>query len=271
VIQETATSADGTKVPLTIIAPKGPVKPLPTLLYSYAAYGMSEEPFYGTSTVVWVARGGVYSACHARGGGENGRAWHEGGRSANKVNAMADVVACGERLRQLGYATPGIMGLLGASAGGLLVTPVGLKRPDLFAAVVTMVGVVNPTRLGVANNGPNQFAEMGDPNTDAGFRALAAQDSTLILAEAKGGTSHLFTIGLNDHRVDPWMSAKLVAMMRAKWGSQHLVLIRSDADAGHGIGSSRDQALEQTADIDSFLLNRFGQPGFALPDQKPAN
>src|SRR5262249_46381472 len=123
----------------------------------------------------------------------------------------------------------------------------------------------------VANNGPNQFAEMGDPNTDAGFRALAAQDSTLILAEANDGTSHLFTIGLNDHRVDPWMSAKLVAMMRAKWGNQHLVLIRSDTDAGHGVGSTRDQSLEEQADIYSFLLNRFGQPGFTLPGQKPAN
>jgi len=160
------------------------------------------------------------------------------------------------------------MGLRSGSAGGLLVTPVGLKRPDLFAAVVTSVGMVNPTRLAVANNGPNQFAEMGDPNTDAGFRALALQDSTLILAEAKGGTDQLFTIGLNDHRVDPWMSAKLVAMMREKWGNQHLVLIRADADVGHGIGSSRDQALEERADIYSFLLNRFGQPGFTQPAQK---
>ena len=268
VIEETATSADGTEVPLTIIAPKGPVKPLPTLLNTYASYGDSEEPYYSPSIVVWVARGGVYSLCHARGGGEKGRAWHEAGRSANKVNAMADVVACGERLIELGYTTPRLMGLRSGSAGGLLVTPVGLKRPDLFAAVVTSVGIVNATRLAVANNGPNQFAEMGDPNTDTGFRALAVQDSTLILAEAKGGTDQLFTIGLNDHRVDPWMSAKLVAMMRAKWGNQHLVLIRCDADVGHGIGSSRDQALEERADIYSFLLNRFGQPGFMQPAQK---
>jgi hypothetical protein len=38
---------------------------------------------------------------------------------------------------------------------------------------------------------------MGDPNTEDGFKALAAQDSTLLLAESKGGTSQLFTIGLN--------------------------------------------------------------------------
>ena len=103
---------------------------------------------------------------------------------------------------------------------------------------------------------------MGDPTTEQGFKALAAQDSTLYLQQAKGGPDFLFTIGLNDKRVDPWMSAKLVAMMRAKWGDQHLVLIRSDGKAGHGMGSTRDQSLEERADIFAFFLNRFGAPGF---------
>jgi prolyl oligopeptidase len=262
VVQETATSADGTAVPLTIIAPSGPKRVYPTILGTYASYGASGTPYYSPAQTVWVTRGGVVAECHARGGGEKGRAWHEGGRSANKVNAMADVVACGERLVALGWTTPAKMGLWSASAGGLLVTPVGLKRPDLFRAVVTGVGVVNPTRLGAANNGANQFAEMGDPNTAEGFRALAAQDSTLLLASAQGGTDQLFTIGLNDRRVEPWMSAKLVAAMRAKWGNRHLVAIRSDAEAGHGIGSTRDQRLAERADVYAFFLNRFGEPGF---------
>ena len=143
-----------------------------------------------------------------------------------------------------------------------MIPATALKRPDLFAAVVTRVGIVNATRLAVANNGPNQFAEMGDPSTAAGFAALAAQDSTLLLPKATGGTDFLFTVGLNDRRVDPWFSAKLAAMMRAKWGDGHLVLIRSDGNAGHGIGSTRDQGIAERADIFSFFLNRFGQPGF---------
>ena len=51
-------------------------------------------------------------------------------------------------------------------------------------------------------------------------------------------------------------------MMRARWGDQHLVLIRSDGKAGHGMGSTRDQSLEERADIYAFFLNRFGAPGF---------
>jgi len=263
VTEEWATSADGTKVPLTIVSAGKATGPKPTIVEAYASYGVSAEPYYSTSTAVWVSRGGVYANCHARGGGELGRAWHEAGRSANKGNAQADLIACGKRLIDLGYASPKTLGIFGASAAGLLVPMAALREPDLFAAAVTRVGVVNPTRLATANNGANQYDEMGDPGTEEGFKALAAQDSTLYLPKAKGGPDYLFTVGLNDKRVEPWMSAKLVAMMRARWGDDHLVLIRSDGKAGHGMGSTRNQGLEERADIYAFFLNRFGQPGFA--------
>ncbi|WP_445192249.1 prolyl oligopeptidase family serine peptidase [Sphingomonas sp. Tas61C01] len=262
VVQETATSRDGTRVPLTIVYSGARKGPGPTVIEAYGSYGVSGQPYYSPGWDIWNQRGGTYAYCHIRGGGELGEAWHRGGMQANKVNSHADLTACAERLIKLGYATPRTLGIFGASAAGLLVPPTAIKRPDLFAAVVTRVGIVNPIRLGAANNGPNQYGEMGDPQTRDGFAALAAQDSTLLLPKASGGTDYLFTVGLNDKRVDPWMSAKLAALMRAKWGDRHLVLIRSDGKAGHGIGSTRDQGLEERADIFAFFLNRFGAPGF---------
>lgn len=262
VVEEWATSADGTRVPLTIVFAGARRGPAPTIVDAYGSYGVSGTPQYSPSWIVWTERGGVYAYCHIRGGGELGDAWHRAGMGANKVNAHDDLIGCGRRLVQLGYATPRTLGVFGASAAGLLVPMAALKAPDLFAAAVTRVGVVNPTRLAVANNGPNQYGEMGDATTEDGFRALAAQDATLYLREAKGGPDFLFTIGLNDKRVDPWMSAKLAAAMRARWGDAHLVLIRSDGNAGHGLGSTRDQVLEERADIQAFFLNRFGAPGF---------
>ena len=262
VVEESAVSADGTKVPLTIVYSGARKGPAPTVIDAYGSYGVSGSPFYSPTWDVWNQRGYVYAYCHIRGGGELGEAWHRAGMQANKVNSHNDLIACGKRMVALGYATPKTLGLFGASAAGLLIPITALKAPDLFAAAVTRVGVVNGTRLAAANNGPNQYGEMGDPTTEAGFKALAAQDSTLYLKQAKGGPDFLFTIGLNDKRVDPWMSAKLVAMMRATWGDQHLVLIRSDGKAGHGMGSTRDQSLEERADIFAFFLNRFGAAGF---------
>jgi prolyl oligopeptidase len=262
-VEETATSADGTIVPLTIVYSGVRKGPAPTVIDAYGSYGVSGTPSYSPSWTVWNQRGGVYAYCHIRGGGELGEGWHRAGIQANKVNSHADLIACGKRMIELGYATPRTLGIFGESAGGLLIPITAMKAPDLFAAAVTRVGIVNATRLAYANNGPNQFGEMGDPNTEPGFRALAAQDSTLYLKQAKGGPDFLFTIGLNDKRVDPWMSAKLVAMMRMKWGDHHLVLIRSDGKAGHGIGSTRDQSLEERADVFTFFLNRFGVDGFS--------
>lgn len=262
VVEETATSADGTKVPLTIVHAGARKGPAPTVIDAYGSYGISGSPFYSTNWTVWNERGGVYAYCHTRGGGEMGEGWHRAGQLAAKPNAHADLIACGERLVALGYATPRTLGLFGSSAAGLLVPAAALKRPDLFAAAVTRVGIVNATRLAAANNGPNQFGEMGDPGTADGYRALAAQDSTLLLGKAAGGPDYLFTVGLNDKRVDPWMSAKLAAMMRTRWGDGHLVAVRSDGKAGHGIGQTRDQTLEERADIFAFFLNRFGQDGF---------
>lgn len=264
VIEESATSRDGTKVPLTILAPPANFAgPKPTILEAYSSYGSVASPFYGPVTLTWVRRGGVYASCHARGGGEQGRAWHEAGRGANKPRGQEDVVACAERLIALGLASPNTLGGWGTSAGGTIVPPAALARPDLFRAVTASVSLVNTTALARSENGAMQFAEFGDPNTAEGFRALAAQDSTLLLPRARGGPDFLFTVGLNDHRVPFWNSAKLAAAMRAQWSNSHLALLRVDDDAGHGIGSGRDQTLALRADMFAFFLNRFGAPGFA--------
>ncbi|MES1200676.1 MAG: prolyl oligopeptidase family serine peptidase [Pseudomonadota bacterium] len=264
VVNETATSADGTQVPLIILAPKGLARDHnnPTILTAYASYGISQTPAYSPFVFGWMEEHAVFAICAARGGGERGRSWHEGGRERNKPNGHADFIACAERLIALGYTDPAHLGATGVSAGGLLVPVAALKRPDLFAAVVPRVSILNPTRLAVANNGPNQYAEMGDPTTAEGFRALYEQDSYQWLTRATASPDWLLTIGLNDHRVEPWMSGKFVARALARFGDHHLVLMRTDPEAGHGVGSTRDQLVDERADYFSFFLNRFGAADF---------
>jgi prolyl oligopeptidase len=265
-IEEVATSKDGTKVPLTILAPSATFAGArPTILEAYSSYGSVAAPFFGPVTLTWVRRGGVFATCHARGGGEQGRAWHEAGRSHNKPRGQEDVIACGERLVALGFATPRTLGAWGTSAGGTIVPPAALARPDLFRAVTASVGMVNPTALDRGENGASQFAEFGDPRTAEGYEALVGQDTTMLVPKSRGGPDFLFTVGLNDHRVPFWHSAKAVATMRAAWQDRHLALLRVDDDAGHGVGSGRDKTLALRADMYAFFLNRFGQPGFEKP------
>lgn len=266
--REEAVSADGTRVPLDILLPPASARPgpLPMLLSGYGGYGISSvEPYYRGGLLALLESGGALATCGTRGGGERGRDWHEAGREANKPNAHADLIACAERLVALGLTTPDRLTVMGTSAGGLLAPPAALRRPDLFGALIANVAVLNASRLAHAENGSGQFAEMGDPATASGFRALLVQDAYQLLAGARDMPDTLVTVGLNDRRVAPWMSAKFAARALDRFGDRRLVLIRTDPEAGHGVGSARQQTVEQWADIFAFVLSQAGAEGFAAP------
>ncbi len=259
VVRHLARSADGTPVPMVVIRHRDAQGPQPALLDAYGSYGVpTVEPFYGAAQLTWASRH-TLAYCGTRGGNERGRAWHEGGREANKPNAHADFIACGQALVKLGLTTPSQLAAMGTSAGGLLSPVAALQRPDLFRAAVPRVGVLNPTRLEAMANGPNQYAEMGDPRKEAGFRALARQDAVLILQERLRADPRyappalLVTLGMNDRRVDPWMPAKFAATALAQAGSRSLVMVRADGSQGHGVGSSLGGVVQEWADTYTFL------------------
>jgi prolyl oligopeptidase len=260
-----ATSADGTKVPLSILHRKDSALDgsHPTLLYAYGGYGSSQLPGFNAARVAWVERGGVYAIAHVRGGGEKGRRWQDDGSRDKKLNGVRDFIACAEYLIENKYTSAQKLAAHGVSMGGVLVGRVLTERPDLFAAVQLAVGIVNPLRILHAENGANQKGELGDPATEAGYRAIAEMDP---YQHVKAGTAYpavIFTIGLNDHRVAPWMTSKMAARLRAATTSKRPILVRVDSKAGHGIGSTREQAFAERADVWSFLLQQFGEPEFA--------
>lgn len=254
-----AQSVDGTRVPLVVLRRKGavPAGGMPTFLEAYGGYGISSAtPTYWRDFMAWLDRGGAVAFCGVRGGGERGRAWHEGGRSANKPNGHADFIACATALKAHGIAPAKGVVATGTSAGGLLVPPAVLKDPGLFAALVPRVAILNASRLGVATNGANQFDEMGDPRTPEGFKALVAMDAYQLLATATEMPDTLLTIGLNDKRVSPWMSAKFAARAQAKFGDKHTVWLRAETDGGHGIGTGESARSAEFADIFAFAWDR---------------
>ena len=104
----------------------------PLLLYGYGSYGYSFDPSFDQKRLSLVERGFVYAIAHIRGGSEMGRAWYENGRLMHKVNSFTDFIACAEALVAQRYTRPERMAMMGASAGGLLVSAVANLRPDLL-------------------------------------------------------------------------------------------------------------------------------------------
>lgn len=250
-------SSDNVMVPLSILHFKDLALDgsHPTIIDGYAAYGISQHAGFSATRLAWLERGGVIAVCHARGGGEKGRRWQDDGSRDKKLNGIRDVIACGEYLVAQHYTTAKKLAIEGGSAGGILMGRALSERPDLFAAVHIAVGMVNPLRTLAAENGANQITEVGDPRTEAGYKSILAFDPYLNLKKA-AYPAVIFTVGLNDHRVAPWMTGKMAARLQALSPGRPTI-VRVETDAGHGIGSTRDQAFATTADVWAFLLRQF--------------
>jgi prolyl oligopeptidase len=258
------TSSDGTRVPVSILRRKDIAHDgaRPTIVVGYAGYGISETPYFSPTRLAWLERGGVFAICHGRGGGERGQAWHADGAREHKMNGVHDFEACGQAVIDAKLSSPAHLFAQGGSMGGVLVGRAITDRPELFAGANIAVGIVNPLRLLAAKNGPTQIPEVGDPETEAGFRMLLAMDPYQHVTAAASPAT-IFTIGLNDARVSPWMTGKMAARMQAQTTSGRPIAIRIDEDAGHGPGSTRDQAFAERADVWSFFLAASLEPGFA--------
>jgi prolyl oligopeptidase len=260
-------SHDGVRVPLTVIAREG-VKldgRNPTILYGYGAYGNVQDPSFGPRLLAWLERGGVYAIAHVRGGGIFGREWHEAGRKTTKPNTWKDAIAAGEWLVREGYASPATLGLSGGSAGGILVGRALTERPDLFAAALPSVPVLDTVRSETRANGVANIPEYGTVKKEDEFRGLLAMSSYQAVREGTRYPGVLLLHGVNDARVDVWQSSKFYARLSAAQAGSRPVLMRLDYEAGHGSGSSREQAQQRQADAWAFLLWQFGVPAFQPP------
>ena len=163
VTREWAVSKDGTRVPLTVIAPKGARRDgtSPTLLTGYGGYGISEAPYFDPGLRIWLDHGGIVAHANLRGGGEFGEAWHDGGRLTRKQNVFDDFIACAEQLVKAGYTSPKRLAIEGGSNGGLLMGAVLTQHPELFAAVVSHVGIYDMLRVELSPNGAFNVPEFG--------------------------------------------------------------------------------------------------------------
>lgn len=264
-------AADGTMIPLSIIHRRGLRLDgnNPTLLHGYGAYGVSQLPFYNPQLLAWYERGGVYAVAHVRGGGEYGEEWHRGGQKETKPNTWRDFISCAEHLVERRYTQPARLAGMGQSAGGILIGRAVTERPDLFGAAIIGVGLNDMLRYETTANGVPNIPEFGSVRTPEGFRALYEMSAYHHIRDRTQYPAVLLTHGINDPRVDPWFSAKMAARLQAATSSNRPVLLRVDYNAGHGIGSTRRQFVEELADIMSFLLWQFGDSEFQ-PEQAGA-
>ncbi|MDH5285072.1 MAG: prolyl oligopeptidase family serine peptidase [Betaproteobacteria bacterium] len=257
-------SHDGVEVPVSILLAKGTKLDgrNPLVLYGYGAYGNVEEPGFSPRLIAWLERGGIYAIAHVRGGGVHGDAWRRAGWKATKPNTWKDGIAAAEWLVAGGYTSRDRLVVSGGSAGGIFAGRAITERPDLFAAALVSVGNVDSIRSETRANGVGNIPEYGTVKKEDEFHALLAMSP---YANVKAGTRYpavMLDHGVNDTRVDVWMSLKFASRLAAATSADAPVLLRLDYDSGHGPGRTREQARELLVDRYSFALWRAGHPDF---------
>jgi len=260
-----ATGKDGTPVPYFLISPVNAdrSRPQPTLLYGYGGFKIPVLADYRPGWPCWLAAGGVLAIANLRGGGEFGTAWYEGGRLANKQSVFDDFVAVAEDLKQTGVTTTQQLALHGRSNGGLLVGAVMTQHPELAAAALPAVGVLDLLRFHLFTIGAAWISDYGNPTDPEQFAQALAYSP---LHNVRPGTSYPATLvltGDHDDRVVPLHSHKFTAALQHAQAGEQPILTRIEVSTGHGLGKPTALIAAEWADLLAFAAH---QTGLGPPD-----
>ena len=253
-------SKDGTEVPMFVSYKKG-VKldgNNPTILYGYGGFSISITPSFSISRLAWMEMGGIYAIANIRGGGEYGEEWHQAGIKDKKQNVFDDSIAAAEWLIENNYTSSKKLAITGVSNGGLLVGACMTQRPELFAAALPGVGVMDMLRFHKFTIGWAWTADFGSPENPEEFKALLAYSPLHNLKEGTRYPATLITTADRDDRVVPAHSFKFAAALQNAHVGDNPVLIRIETKAGHGGGKPTAKIIEEIADQFGFLVKVLG-------------
>jgi oligopeptidase B len=260
-----ATAPDGTQVPISIVHHKDTALDgtAPLLVYGYGSYGISMEPSFGASRTSLLDRGWVYAIAHIRGGQELGRAWYEDGKLLRKRNTFTDFIAATEHLVAHGHGARDQVFAMGGSAGGLLVGAVVNLRPDLYRGIVAFVPFVDVVTTMLDETIPlttNEYDEWGNPTADRASYDYMLSYSPYDNVTAQAYPAIYVRTGLWDSQVQYYEPAKWIARLRATKTDDHVCLLDTNLQAGHGGASGRFDALREVARAYAFLITTRSAP-----------
>jgi prolyl oligopeptidase len=251
------TSADGTRLPAFVVhrADVTPANgPHPCTLYGYGGFNVSLTPDFSPTIATFAEAGGVWVVATLRGGGEYGADWHDAGKLDRKQNVFDDAIATAEHLIATGWTAPDRLAVNGGSNGGLLVGALMTQRPELFAAAVPQVGVMDMLRFerftigwawsgdyGIASRSREEFDVLHAYSPYHRLRAGVRYPPTLVMTAD------------HDDRVVPAHSFKFAARLQALSPPDAVAYLRVQYSAGHGLGKSRSTLIAERTDLLAFI------------------
>lgn len=256
-----ATSRDGTRIPYHLVrrADVDASRPQPMLIFAYGGYNVPLVPQFPGGMAAFVAAGGTFAHAHLRGGGEFGIDWWKAGRQKRKQNGFDDLYAIAEDLIASGRTEPRLLAVTGGSNGGLTAGVAAMQRPDLWAAAVPRVPVLD--LIGACRTPYGRMAtimERADIDDADEVRRLASFSPYHLVRDGVRYPAIFLDAGETDPRCPPWHARKFAARLQAVAADAAPALIHVWENAGHGWATERGTAVTEQAEWLSFVLRRLG-------------
>jgi len=252
-------SKDSTIIPMYITHKKD-LKPdgnNPTILYGYGGFGISMEPFFNVSNIIFLKNGGVLATPCLRGGGDF-PGWHELGQRLNKQNTFDDFIAAAEYLISNKYTNPEKIAAMGGSNGGLVVGTCMLQRPDLFKVVISEAGLLDMIRYHLCNVGYLYKQEYGNITDSVDFKNLYNYSPVNNVKSGITYPATLLVASDNDDRVIPFHSFKFLSQLQANGNGKNPYVLYFQEKAGHSGSDVFKKRIETDAYIYSFIYKYLG-------------
>ncbi len=256
-------SKDGTEIPYFLIHPVNwdPTTPTPTVISGYGGFSVPMLPNYSPSVRRWVEKGGLYVMATLRGGSEFGEHWHESGMLHKKQNVFDDFRAVILDVQRRGFTDANHTAVSGRSNGGLLVGALMTQHPELVAAVVCGVPLLDMIRYPYFQIAALWTHEYGSPDNKEEFQTLLQYSPYHNVRSTVNYPASLFFTSEEDSRVDPLHARKMVALLQNLPGQNRPIYLRVQTEAGHGVGKTVDQWVIEESDIWSFITQRLNPEG----------
>ena len=236
-------------------------KNTPVLQYGYGSYGYTISDGFSTTRLSLLDRGFVYALAHVRGSEYLGRSWYDNGKLLHKKNTFTDFIDCSKFLREKNYTSEKHLYAMGGSAGGLLMGAIINMNPELYNGIIAAVPFVDVISTMLDESIPlttGEFDEWGNPK-DAKYYDYIKSYSPYDQVRKQAYPNMLVTTGFHDSQVQYWEPAKWVAKLRDLKTDKNILLLHTNMDAGHGGASGRFDALKETAEDYTFLLDLEGK------------
>lgn len=243
-------SFDGTSIPAFFYLPQGAQKDgkLPAIVYVHGGPESQERANFSAVFQYFLNRGYAILAPNIRGSAGYGKAYMAADNYKKRQDAIRDVALATDYLKSTGYVNGKKIVIMGGSYGGFMALAQATMNPDLWAAVVDIVGVANWNTLFKTTGAwrrSHRAAEYGDPEKDPEFLKSISPINFVDRIKAP-----LIVIqGANDPRVPKSESDQMVEKVRAKGTPVEYLVF---ADEGHGLVKRSNRIKGYTA-IADFL------------------